>query len=97
MSHLSRRDLFKRIFAPVRSTESHDEEKVADSGHYRILEEQCLAYLNTFCSNCKERCPEPGAIVVELGKPVINSEICTNCGICYEVCPAPINAIAIDH
>ncbi|HAV14459.1 MAG TPA: hypothetical protein DCX06_13360, partial [Opitutae bacterium] len=50
-------------------------------------------YQNSFCSVCKERCPESGAIVSERGIPRIIADKCTGCNICHNVCPAPTNAI----
>lgn len=62
----------------------------------RILEHHCLAYTGSFCSVCKERCPEPGAVVVSQGKPTIVGERCTGCGLCADACPAPFGgAIAV--
>lgn len=58
-----------------------------------ILDRFCLAYQGSFCSVCVERCPEPGAIVSELGKPRVDADICTGCRICHDVCPAPKNAV----
>ena len=53
----------------------------------------CLAYRNSFCSVCSERCPEPQAIEVENGLPRVVLDACTGCGICHQVCPAPRKAI----
>ena len=36
-----------------------------------------------------------GAIALKQGRPVINEQVCTGCGVCQYVCPAPYNAIAI--
>lgn len=55
----------------------------------------CLAHNGSFCTVCSERCPVPGAIEVADGKPRINDPACTGCGVCHQVCPAPINAVAI--
>ena len=52
----------------------------------------CLA-LTSFCSVCSERCPVPGAIHRERGLPMISADVCTGCGICQDVCPAPRNAL----
>lgn len=61
-----------------------------------ILEHACIAYQGSFCSVCREHCPEPGAIVVAQGKPKIDPVRCTGCGQCAEVCPAPFGgAIAV--
>lgn len=58
-----------------------------------ILDRFCLAYQGSFCSVCVERCPEPGAITTEQGKPRVNADLCTGCRICHDVCPAPKNAV----
>lgn len=55
----------------------------------------CLAWQGSFCSVCSEQCPVPGAIEVEQGKPRIAEEVCTGCGVCQHVCPAPENAILL--
>jgi ferredoxin len=55
----------------------------------------CLAYRHSFCSVCRERCPVPGAVVVERGLPRIDPTLCNGCRICHEVCPAPVNAIRL--
>ncbi len=60
-----------------------------------VDEPACLAHQGTFCSVCIERCPEPGAIVNERGKPRVDAERCTGCGICFHVCPAPAKAILL--
>lgn len=55
----------------------------------------CLAHQGTFCSVCSEQCPVPGAIETENGKPRINDDVCTGCGVCRYVCPAPDNAVLV--
>jgi len=52
----------------------------------------CIA-LTSFCSACVERCPVPGAMKKERGMPMVVADVCTGCGICHEVCPAPRNAV----
>ncbi len=52
----------------------------------------CLA-LTSFCSVCIERCPVPGAMKKERGVPMVVADVCTGCGVCREVCPAPRNAV----
>ncbi len=62
----------------------------------RVLASACLAYIGSFCSICKERCPSPGAIVVdEQGRPRVDAIQCTRCGVCIGVCPAPINGFEL--
>ena len=53
----------------------------------------CLAFQGTICTVCVERCPVEDAITMEAGHPKIDSDICTACGVCLYVCPAPGNAI----
>jgi ferredoxin-type protein NapF len=55
----------------------------------------CLAHTGSFCSVCSERCPVPGAIEVSAGKPRIREDVCTGCGVCASVCPAPTNAVVV--
>ncbi|MFU8803469.1 MAG: 4Fe-4S binding protein [Bradymonadaceae bacterium] len=57
----------------------------------------CLAHLGTFCSVCRERCPEVGAIELVQDRPRINPGLCTGCGLCEEICPAPGGAIVISR
>lgn len=54
----------------------------------------CLAY-TSFCTVCSERCPVPGAMKVERGIPMVVPEVCTGCGVCHDVCPAPKNAVLV--
>jgi Pyruvate/2-oxoacid:ferredoxin oxidoreductase delta subunit len=97
---MSRRDLFVRWFRH----ENYGRLAGPPSGLRKTARQQsaqaavvqgrfCLAYQRSFCSVCSERCPVEGAIQVELGIPRINPAICTGCGICQQVCPAPRNAI----
>lgn len=55
----------------------------------------CLSHIGSFCSVCSERCPVPGAVVLSGGRPTILADKCTGCGVCANVCPAPMNAIVI--
>lgn len=53
----------------------------------------CLAYQGGMCFTCSERCPEPGAITTDQGIPTVHADLCSGCGICHDLCPAPRNAI----
>lgn len=64
-------------------------------GTAKITEQLCLAHHSTTCTVCSERCPVPGAVHVESGKPIIQESNCTGCGVCRYVCPAPENAILL--
>lgn len=55
----------------------------------------CLAHSGSFCSVCSERCPVENAIEVVAGKPRIREDVCTGCGVCAAVCPAPTNAVIV--
>lgn len=60
-----------------------------------VTEHLCLAYHHTTCTVCSERCPVEGAFTVTDGKPSVNEDACTGCGVCRYVCPAPENAILL--
>jgi len=64
-------------------------------GTARVTEHLCLAHHNTLCTVCSERCPVEAAITVTDGKPTVNEDNCTGCGVCRYVCPAPENAILL--
>lgn len=64
-------------------------------GVAKIKPMNCLAFGGTICTVCSERCPVEGAITIVQGRPIIEEDICTGCGTCQYVCPAPYNAIAI--
>lgn len=64
-------------------------------GEARIHADDCLAFTGSFCTVCSEQCPVSGAIEVREGKPRIIAEVCTGCGVCHHVCPAPINAVML--
>jgi MauM/NapG family ferredoxin protein len=64
-------------------------------GTARVTAQLCLAYHRTLCTVCSERCPVPGAIKVTEGRPSVDEAICTGCGVCRYVCPAPENAILL--
>lgn len=55
----------------------------------------CLAWQGTPCTVCSEQCPEPGAIVLDRGRPTIVADRCTGCGTCRDVCPAPYNPVIV--
>ncbi len=102
MSALSRRDLFRSFFGrgrekPAASPESLDEPPAQTSEEAPplalILDRFCLVWQGSFCSVCVERCPIPGAITTELGKPRVVPDLCNGCKVCHEVCPAPKNAV----
>jgi MauM/NapG family ferredoxin protein len=64
-------------------------------GTAKVTEHLCLAHHSTTCTVCSERCPVEAAISVSDGKPTVNETVCTGCGVCRYVCPAPENAILL--
>jgi MauM/NapG family ferredoxin protein len=67
----------------------------AKMGTATISPLNCLAHQNTTCSACVEQCPVEGAMRWENGRPVVNPDACTGCGVCQYVCPAPRNAVMV--
>jgi Pyruvate/2-oxoacid:ferredoxin oxidoreductase delta subunit len=61
----------------------------------RVRPQLCLAWQGSFCSTCSERCPVEDAIVIEAGRPRVVEERCNGCGLCVQVCPAPLNALEL--
>lgn len=64
-------------------------------GLARIATVDCLAHQGTTCMACSERCPIPGAIILNNGRPQVVAMACTGCGVCQHVCPAPRNAVLL--
>lgn len=64
-------------------------------GTARVLQPSCLAFMGESCTECYDKCPVEGAIELITGVPSIDAGVCTGCGVCQHVCPAPRNAIAI--
>ncbi|MFL5355258.1 4Fe-4S dicluster domain-containing protein [Archangium sp.] len=59
----------------------------------RVWSQLCLAWQGSFCSTCSERCPVEGAISVDMGRPRVEASRCNGCGLCVQMCPAPLNAL----
>ncbi|MGM0577858.1 MAG: 4Fe-4S binding protein [Myxococcota bacterium] len=64
-------------------------------GTAHIQKHQCLSWRNEMCSVCIERCPVPGALTSDRGRPVVDGSLCDGCGLCMWYCPAPVNAILV--
>lgn len=97
---LSRRGLFSAFLKPLRSrVPSEKLEEVSPlvkTDKVAVIQgRHCIAYQQSYCSVCYERCPVPEAIDFNEGMPRIVLEACTGCGICREVCPAPENAVLL--
>lgn len=67
----------------------------ARMGAARVLDHSCLAVRGVGCSACHEQCPVPGAMRWEEARPVVDLTLCTGCGVCLYVCPAPQKAILL--
>lgn len=61
----------------------------------RVLGFACIGGSPSFCSACVEHCPVPGALVATGRAPRVDPDVCTGCGVCEEVCPAPEKAIHV--
>ncbi len=62
-------------------------------GSAMIVPSDCLAFLGQSCTTCTDACPVDGALDLTDGLPRIDSQRCTGCGVCHQVCPAPVNAV----
>ncbi|MDO8137523.1 MAG: 4Fe-4S dicluster domain-containing protein [Candidatus Brocadiales bacterium] len=52
-----------------------------------IDNESCVSSEIQFCQSCVLACPLSGeAIYMEGGKPIVNKEKCTGCGLCEQAC-----------
>lgn len=61
----------------------------------RVLGFACIGGSPSFCSACVEHCPVPGALEPTGRAPRVNPDVCTGCGVCEQVCPAPEKAIHV--
>jgi ferredoxin-type protein NapG len=69
------------------------EDALAPLGVAEIQALNCLNRLGTDCASCVERCPVEGALEFVGMTPAVNEALCTGCGMCQYVCPAPENAV----
>ncbi|MCM8828028.1 MAG: 4Fe-4S dicluster domain-containing protein [Candidatus Omnitrophica bacterium] len=65
-------------------------------GTARIYENQCLVWTHQKeCLVCLEFCPVHAIYLDGQGRPIVNPEICTGCGLCEENCPVTTKEAAI--
>jgi len=60
-----------------------------------IVSARCLPYQGPDCGACGDSCPLPGALRWVDFKPVVDSALCSGCGLCREACVVEPKAIAI--
>ncbi len=60
-----------------------------------IDKQSCLPYSGPECGACFNSCPIPGALMIDMFKPVINQQLCSGCGLCRENCIVDPKAILI--
>lgn len=96
---LSRRQWLAGFWKPTGEgdrSQTLDRPEVAAAVQSVVIQgRHCLAYRSLMCTTCTERCPEPGAIELVDNAPRINPDLCTACGVCHDVCPAPQNAVLL--
>lgn len=61
----------------------------------RVLGYACIGGSPSFCTVCLEHCPVPGALEATGRAPRVNPDVCTGCGVCEQVCPAPDKAVHV--
>lgn len=62
-------------------------------GSARIDEKRCLPFSGPECGACAGLCPTATALTLQRGKPHIDPETCTGCGMCIAACPMSPSAI----
>ncbi len=95
--------LGRTAVAPVLSTVRY----FSDEYDAHILEKRCPAlackHLISYfiqpdvcvkCHQCKKSCPQGAILGEEKEVPVIDQSKCTKCGVCFDVCPSKVRAIA---
>ena len=103
-SEFSRRKLFSFLARPLKGPEETApgarETPIAPASSpvpavpmLAIIQGRHCTAPDNYCSLCVERCPEPGAMDASDIIPMVVAEVCTGCGICQQVCPAPDNAV----
>ncbi|WP_425398686.1 hypothetical protein [Aeoliella sp.] len=90
---ISRRQWLSGIWSPSKAPATYGASPDSASQVAVIQGRHCLAYRSLFCSTCVDRCAVEGAIEVNEGIPQVAASVCTGCGDCAAVCPAPQNAV----
>jgi Pyruvate/2-oxoacid:ferredoxin oxidoreductase delta subunit len=93
---MSRRDFFRRLLLkePILEAKEDPPENTTDPDSVAVIQGKfCLAYQGESCTRCFDTCPENGAIELHEGLPMVNTDFCTGCRDCQNVCPAEADAI----
>ncbi|MFE8694817.1 4Fe-4S dicluster domain-containing protein [Cytobacillus sp. FJAT-53684] len=64
-------------------------------GKAAIQKHNCLTFQDVMCDYCVRSCPEKGAIELINGKPMINEDSCTGCGLCVASCISDYKGVHI--
>jgi len=68
-------------------------------GEAQIDKSRCFTFMGPECGACNvcpPTMPEGAALTFSLGKPQIDTELCTGCGLCRDACPVYGKAITIE-
>jgi len=60
-----------------------------------IDQETCLPFQGPECGVCAGECPVPGAITLEMERPVVDETVCVGCGQCRQACVTEPKSIMI--
>lgn len=62
-------------------------------GGARIVQSRCLPFKGPECGACRGMCPGAAALQLTTGRPRIDPDLCTGCGMCIAACPTSPPAI----
>lgn len=67
-------------------------------GRVRIDPARCLPFMGPECGACAGLCPsEAQALRLRAGRPEVDADACTGCGLCIEACPTSPKAIVFEE
>ncbi len=89
----SRRAIFGGLLGRKNDSQSEGSSREDPTRVVQLRTVACITFRGTACSICADHCPSPGAIEMQRGRPKILEDLCTGCGDCVPLCPAPVNAL----